>query len=151
MGAMSEPVYIGMPPTDRTFDVGKWGEIRCGGPCRDDYARITVDGRPNGEGYVKLQQAGMKAFHDAEQACGFVIQLTGSFRLCATQESLYSQDPSRYAAPATSGHCRGLAIDVSTTYGWWKTRKIKRALADRRWYQTRPQDEPWHWSFGIQV
>jgi hypothetical protein len=147
---MSEPVYVGMPDVNRIFTVGHWGEIRCGGPCKDDYARIQVDTRHAG-GLVKLQKAALESFQNAEQELGYEIELTGSWRSCSTAHLLYARDSARYAPPDKGAHMRGLAIDVTTAYSVVKKKEILAALAKRHWHQARPTDEPWHHSFGIQV
>jgi hypothetical protein len=43
-------------------------------------------------------------------------------------------------------HCQALAIDVSTSL--LNQDQIRRALLKRGWTQSRPDDEPWHYSFG---
>ncbi len=148
------PAYVGMPPSDSRFviDRGKpggpvWGEIRCGGPCKDNYARIVIE-RPGGQ-YVKLQRAALASYLAARSHLGHGILLTGSWRSCALQTSLHDKDPARYADPRTSAHCRGLAVDVSTDQA--HLADIHAALVARQWYQARPADEPWHYSFGIEV
>lgn len=152
-----EPLFIGMPNVERKFRVKQpdgalWGEIICGGPCKDDYARIFIYHQVPGERYVKLQGAAIRSFQAAEEALGFKILLTGSgWRSCALQTSLYRSDTSRYANPKSTGHTRGLAIDVSTAQSATKQAAIKKALLARHWHQSRPVDEPWHYSFGIQV
>ena len=146
------PAYVGMPPTDRIISIKPYGKIRCGGVCRDDYARIkTITDPPRSGRIVTLQQAALLAFRDAEAAVGFTIEVTGTMRSCAYQAHLYASDPHRFAAPNTTAHCRGLAIDVSQSMSKTKLKAIGRALKARRWYQARPVDEPWHYSFGIQV
>lgn len=144
---MSDP--HGMPSTDTILEVGRFGKIRIGGPCRDDYLRIVVDGRHAG-GLVKLQAAAMDSFHDAEKALGFEIILTGSWRACADQAALYRKDSARYADPDKTGHTRGICVDVSTALGRWRLHKIEQALGARHWHRART-DEPWHWSFGCWV
>lgn len=151
---MTVPVYIGMPTTDRTFDVPKaakgiWGNIRCGGPCRDDYARIRVYHQTPAR-FIQLQRAALDSFKTAEEALGFKIWLTGSLRECSVQTRLYNSDHTRYAVPSSSAHCRGLAIDVSQNMTPKQLKQVHDVLTPRAWHQAR-SDEPWHYSFGIQV
>lgn len=143
------PKYRGMPPDDVIYDVHPYGKIRCGGPCNDHYARI-ISYHHAGQ-VVTLQRAAMDSFREAEAALGFPIVVTGSIRSCSLQSSLYRSDPGRFAAPNTTAHCRGLAIDVSQSQSATRRKAIRRALMGRRWYQARPADEPWHYSFGIEV
>jgi hypothetical protein len=149
---MGTPVYVGMPPVDKVYTVGEWGRIRCGGRCKDDYARIRLyDQPPQGGSPIKLQAAALASFKAAEKAVGFTIVLTGSWRACSYQRELYAADESRYAPPDKTAHCRGLAVDVSTALSAPKQKKLCAALLARGWHQARPTDEPWHYSFGIQV
>jgi hypothetical protein len=147
------PLYIGMPPTAREFRVPKpaegfWGMIICGGSCYDDYDRIEIY-HQTPDRIVKLQRAALRSFKAAEEALGFPILLTGSWRPCSLQAELYRSDPNRFAHPDSTAHCRGLAIDVSTAQSQAKQDKIRKALLFRHWHQSRPDDEPWHYSKGI--
>jgi hypothetical protein len=148
----SEPVYEGMPAVEREFKVGDWpGRIICGGKCKDDYKRIITRAYgANNHLHVTLQKAAMYSFLDASKAVGPIV-LTGSIRSCAQQTELYRSDSSRYANPNTTAHTRGLAIDVSTAITKKRDDEIRKALFRRGWHQVRPDDEPWHYSFGIKV
>ena len=153
---MAAPLYVGMPPTEREFVVPRpvdpkpWGKIICGGACRDDYSRIEIY-HQDAQHYVKLQRAALRSLQAAEDAIGDKIWLTGSWRSCSLQSELYASDSHRYAAPSTTAHCRGLAIDVSQNQTKGKLDKIHKALTYRHWHQARPTDEPWHYSLGVQV
>lgn len=74
--------------------------------------------------------------------------LPGTNRTCATQALLYASDPHRYARPDVTGHTRGLAIDVDQGQA---IAMIHRALIGAGWKQVRPDDEPWHYSYGVTV
>ena len=154
---MSEPLYYGMPPVEKRFRVpkpngGTWGEIICGGPCKDDYARIQIYNQIPGQRYIKLQAAAVRSLQAAEAASGYKILITGSgWRSCELQAQLYKSDPNRFAHPDKTAHTRGLAIDVDMTQSLTRRKAIHRALLHRHWHQSRPDDEPWHYSFGIQV
>lgn len=150
---MGQPVYDGMPPSDRSYNVkkdmgGTWGTIRCGGACKDNYQNIAIYHQNSAE-FVKLQKAAIASLKSAEDAVNKKIFTTGSWRACSLQAQLYRSDPNRFAAPNTTAHCRGLAIDVSQNQNYLA--RIKKALLLREWYQSRPDDEPWHFSFGIKV
>jgi LAS superfamily LD-carboxypeptidase LdcB len=155
---MSDPVFIGMPPIDTKFLVFRtgtqdpkdvWGEIRCGGPCKDDYGRIKVHVQ-DAQHFLKLQQAAIESIQAAEAKLHFSIICTGSWRSCSTAHALFAQDPQRYAPPDKGAHMRGLAIDVNQLLPKLKLAAIDKALLARGWHQAR-SDEPWHYSFGIQV
>jgi hypothetical protein len=157
-----KPVYEGMPSLDRRFEVpkaggGTWGTIRCGGPCKDDYARIDIYHQVPGTRFVKLQKAALDSFRSAEVAVGGgggkigLIFLTGSWRSCSLQAELYRSDTHRFAPPESTAHCRGLAIDVSQNQDPKKLAAIDEELLQRAWHKARPDDEPWHYSFGIEV
>jgi hypothetical protein len=146
--------FVGMPDRDRRFLVRsgerEWGEIRCGGACKDDYRRINVYPQDR-QHFVKLQAAAIESWKAAEKALGFTIVTTGSWRACATQAALFAQDSHRFAHPKDTAHTRGLAVDVSMNLGAAKLAKVHKALLNRSWHQARPDDEPWHYSFGLQV
>jgi hypothetical protein len=134
----------------------QWGEIRCGGVCKDDYARIKLWG--NGQVQYKLQNAALVSLLDANEDIArrlhrkeFTTQLTGSWRSCDTAHDLFARDPSRYAPPDKGAHMRGLAIDVTTAYATEIQHVIRTVLGNHSWHQARPDDESWHFSFGIQV
>lgn len=146
---MSEPVYVGMPPTDRTFQVEPWGEIRCGGDCRA-YER-TVPFQNAGGQVLYLQRAARDSYLAAERKIGRAITVTGSLRTCEKQAELYAGDSNRFAHPDVTGHTRGLCIDVSTALSGLTQVRVRRALKARGWHQSRPDDEPWHFSLGISV
>lgn len=153
---MSAPLYIGMPSVQREFTVPKpvdgiWGRILCGGACEDDYGRIELY-KQTPQRFIKLQRAALKSFQAAEDALGFKILITGSgWRSCSLQRELWWSDKGRFAHPDTTGHTRGLCIDVDQNQSPTRRRAIDKALAYRHWHQSRPIDEPWHYSFGIQV
>jgi len=141
-----------------------YGVIHYGGVCKDDYANIVLyDQPPKGGSPVKLQAPAMRAFKAAQKRYakatgwsderikregGRVIALTGSWRSCAYQAQLYASDHNRYANPNVTAHCRGLAIDVSTSAP--NQTKIRAALKAEGWKQVR-SDEPWHYSYFIEV
>lgn len=142
------PLHVGQPPRDVTYETA-WGNVRAGGPCRDDYVNLAVYVQQKTGRYVKLQAPALRSFREAEEAIGSKILCTGTIRSCSTQEALYRQDPQRYAPPDKGAHTRGLAIDVSMGQTKAKRAAIHAALTDRGWFQSRPDDEPWHYSFGI--
>jgi hypothetical protein len=146
--------YEGMPSQDTEFKVvsgeREWGVIRCGGPCRDDYRRIDVHVQ-DAQHFLKLQRPAIDSIEAAEKALGFSVLCTGSWRSCETATLLYRRDPNRYAPPSKGAHMRGLAIDVNQNLSDVKLAKIDKALKNRGWHQARPDDEPWHYSFGLQV
>lgn len=140
----------------------EYGLIHYGGPCRDDYDNMRAyDQPPAGGAPVKLQEAALRAFREAERDFaprywsrkrrrqGRPIVLTGSWRSCTYQRELYARDSNRYAHPDTTGHCRGIAIDVSTAQPGQA--RVRKALYKQGWRRVRPDDEPWHWSYGFTV
>jgi hypothetical protein len=80
------------------------------------------------------------------------IYLTGSIRSCDAAERFYAMNgrdgnpPNRYAPPWVSLHPHGLAIDVNTG---WLSRLIRNILLNHGWKQSRPDSEPWHFSFWL--
>jgi hypothetical protein len=135
-----------------------YGVIHYGGPCKDDYDNIQLyDQGQRGWAVLKMQAPALRSLKDVEVAWAKrttpwkkrrYIRVTGSHRTCAFQAECYARDPNRYAPPNVGLHTRGLAIDV-----YWRNPfqavLLKRLLRHHGWNQTRPVDEPWHWSFGI--
>lgn len=147
--AAGPPLYDGMPPTDRVYETA-FGAIRAGGACRDDYDRIIPWQNRAGQ-ILRIQKPAARSLEDAERRLGFAVRVTGAHRTCEQQEAYYASDPNRYAPPDKTAHPRGLAIDVDTRLGVLRRARLKRALRARGWHQARPDDEPWHWSYGIEV
>lgn len=130
------------------------------GPCKDDYHLIEEADTDRNHGLVKLQAGAMNSFHAAERRVYqrlhplkahrfpnrvFTIHVTGSWRSCELQHQLYDSDNNRYADPDVTLHTRGLAIDVSTLLDHQPT--IRAVLLGHGWNQSRPDDEPWHYSY----
>lgn len=124
--------------------------------CKDDWANIRLyDQPPAGGSPIKLQASALRAFKNAEERYGKAtkrpsgwraIGLTGSWRSCAYQLSLWTKDPKRYAK--NSGHPQGLCIDVSTLVANQAT--IRKCLLAEGWKQSRP-DESWHYSYWVSI
>lgn len=145
----------------------RYGTIHYGGVCVDDYPNIIQYDQPQTGGIpIKLQAPAMRAFQEAEEQVQRrrirklhapradkkfrPIVCTGTWRSCELQAELYARDPHRYAAPNSTGHTRGIAIDVSTAMGLVFKRKVHKALIKIGWEQARP-DEPWHYTWGVKV
>ena len=137
----------------------RYGVIHYGGPCRDDYPNMVTYDQGGGNTVVTLQRPAMKALWAAEERYGIKTKrpsgtrnikvLPGTNRTCATQARLYASDPNRYAKPDVTGHTRGIAIDVDQSQP--NLRIIHNALIAEGWQQVRPDDEPWHYSYGVRV
>lgn len=111
---------------------------------------------------VKLQRAALRAFRQAETTLGrrlhpnkawkllkaVAIPVTGSWRSFDLQMSLWLSDKNRYASPYDSGHVQGIAIDVNTLSPHFML--ILQILDALGWKQARA-DEPWHWTWGVEV
>jgi hypothetical protein len=107
------------------------------GQCNDKVPLVERGG-------VKLQPPAMGAFLQAQARAGQRISLTGSWRSCAIQTAGYRLNPGRFADPASSMHPQGLAIDVRNPV----PANVRAALLASGWFQSRPDDEPWHFSYG---
>lgn len=144
----------------------KYGVVHYGGVCQDHYLNFETYNQAGPHTVFTLQRPAMKAFKAAEETLakrkgwsperikreghGFPIEvLPGTNRSCATQRALYARDPGRYANPNTTGHTRGLAIDVSQNQS--DLGVINHALYAEGWRRSRPYDEPWHYSYGVTV
>lgn len=154
-----------------------YGSIYYGGACKDSYRNmVTYDATPRGSGLVlTLQRPAMEAFLAAQvryaRRSGWskqrierskikvggkvylegrpILVLPGTNRSCSTQKALYASDPNRYANPNITGHTRGLAIDRSNAQSNLKV--IDQSLGLEGWNKVRPDDEPWHLSFGVTI
>jgi hypothetical protein len=80
---------------------------------------------------------------------GRPILLTGSWRSCELQTHLHAEDPKRFADPDVSLHPEGLAVDVDT--GQKGFGLAVEAMANIGWARVRPDDEPWHHSWGYKA
>lgn len=130
---------------------------RLEGGCKDDWDNITRSEyyetprvlRPKRRRPVAitLQRPALKALKAAEAEIKKEIVVTGSIRTCEQQAALYQSDPNRYAPPSVGLHCQGLAIDVNTGEKYL-TDTVRAALKRHGWTQARPDDEPWHFSYG---
>ena len=153
------------------------GIIHYGGPCKDDYPNMErLDQDPDGANIILvLQRPAMKAFLAAQvryaRKSGWskerierntvrigtkrypvgrtIVILPGTNRTCATQTALFRKDPNRYAAPQITGHTRGLAIDRSNAQP--NLAIVDQCLRLEGWTRTRPDDEPWHHSYGVTI
>lgn len=134
------------------------GIIYYGGPCKDRYPNFETYDQGDGHTIFTLQRPAMKAFKAAEEryrnktnAQKDLRVLAGTNRTCAQQTALYRSDSNRYAPPQYTGHTRGLAIDIDQSQGAQNLRYIYTALANEGWKRSRPDDEPWHWSYWITI
>jgi len=144
-----------------------YGVIHYGGECRDDYPNFVTYDQGGGHTILTLQRPAMRAFWAAEirlaTRLGWsdtrieendghgraIYVLSGTNRTCATQYRLWKSDPDRYASPNSTGHTRGLCLDVSQVQP--NLDLIRRALMNEGWKQVRPGDEPWHFSYWITI
>ncbi len=154
---VTEPDFKPRPPLARTMPYyatssdTPWGTIYYGGACRDSYGNIHIY-RQDAQHYLKMQQPAINSIKQAENHINGKIYCTGSgWRSCTVQAQLWRADPGRYANPSTTAHTRGLAIDINMYQSSEKRAAIKRALLNLGWHQAREYDEPWHYSFGIEV
>lgn len=135
-----------------------YGRIHFGGSCKDDYDNIELyDQKERGWAVLKLQRPAILSLQDCERRLAKLttpwkrrrsIRVTGSYRTCEFQRACWLSDPQRFAHPDAGVHTRGLAIDVYWR-GFFTKLIIKRILRNHGWHQSRPVDEPWHWSFGV--
>jgi len=72
--------------------------------------------------------------------------VTDSYRSPEQQAAAYAAKPGVAAAPGTSYHQQGLAVD----WGWASQQpELVRLLQAAGWNRFDPESEPWHWSFGV--
>jgi len=127
------------------------------GGCKDDWKNIATSRyyrKPSGlirrrlrVVPITLQKPALDALRKAEERAGCEITVTGSIRSCALQAELYARDAKRYAPPSVGLHTQGLAIDQNMNNQTARP-ETKAALLHVGFTQSRPEDEPWHFSFG---
>lgn len=133
----------------------RYGTVLKADGCRDDYPNIktvTIGSGRRAETYT-LQAPAIRSLRVVAARLGGpwrprAVKVTGTIRSCEYQAQLYAQDSSRYAHPASTLHTHGLAIDVDTNF-LRAHPEVKRMLLNHGWNQSRPVDEPWHFSFRL--
>jgi hypothetical protein len=146
--------------------VTEYGKVyRLVGGCKDNWDNIitaTIGGQYSiGSETYTLQKPAVDSLRWVASEIGQwgpfrfrkrVVLVTGTIRTCERQAALYASDPSRYAPPSVGLHTQGLAIDVDMNWYTALSDKLKgrfrTAMRAAGWTQSRPTDEPWHWSFG---
>jgi hypothetical protein len=138
----------------------KFGPAYRSSVCKDDHPNIRTM-KVNGQ-VLHMQLSAIRAYREAcrvfakksgwskariKRTGGRSILLTGSWRSCELQKQLHDSDPRRFADPNGSLHPQGLAIDVSTKQADFDVAHA--ALAAVGWKRARPDDEPWHHSWGF--
>lgn len=124
------------------------------GPCRPPSQLVPI-----GQGSHKLTPAAAQAFQLWQAAYGAPIKLTDSYRTCAAQAEGYKADPTRFAAPGSSLHPKGLAVDVNLAAigaqpGTATFDRLYSTARQLGWYNPRGPGrgdgkEPWHFSYGV--
>ena len=138
----------------------RYGTVFHSSVCKDDFQNVvtkTVKRRGPG-GYsvtYRLQAPAIASLRAVAKDIGgpfrqLPVKVTGTSRTCAYQASLYAKDPSRYASPNSTLHTQGLAIDVDTNF-LHDHPEAKASLLAHGWNQSRPVDEPWHFSFRLKA
>lgn len=132
----------------------KYGWVNHSDICKDDWGNIVISPKwkkPNGTVVdrnepLKLQRSAVRSIRAVEKKIGEQVVVTGTWRSCSEQYTLWRSDSTRYASPNVTLHTQGLAIDVNMDY---LNDKMRVALLNHGWYQARPTDEPWHFSFRL--
>ena len=137
----------------------RYGDIRHSDLCKDDWRNIisVVSKRRDGSTipytHLKMQEPAIKSIRAVEKELSrpwkkFYVRATGTHRTCEFQAQKYREDPRRYAPPNAGLHTHGLAIDVHTGF---LSEKLRKAMLKHGWHQSRPVDEPWHFSFRLKA
>ena len=134
----------------------RYGDVFRSSVCKDDFSNMitkTVKRRGKGGYSVRytLQKPAVTSLRAVARELGgpfrqMPVKVTGTSRTCEYQAALYAKDPHRYASPNGTLHTQGLAIDVDMNF-LAKFPQTKRLLLEHGWHQSRPDDEPWHFSF----
>ena len=131
----------------------RYGPVYHREKCKSDWRNIvTVDHKKPWTRYT-LQRPAVKSLHAVARDLGSFwkpqwVRVTGTHRTCSFQLSKWREDPSRFASPNGTLHTHGLAIDVHTGF---LNEKIRKSLLRHGWHQSRPDDEPWHFSFRLKA
>lgn len=136
----------------------RYGTIFHADRCKDDFGNI-ITARIKGRTFTgnkvtatyTLQRPAIRSLRAVARDLGSALRprpviVTGTIRACETQAALYKSDPNRYAHPNSTLHTQGLAIDVHTGH---LNNKVRESLLRHGWHQSRPVDEPWHFSFRL--
>jgi hypothetical protein len=65
---------------------------------------------------IRLSPAALEPWKKWRQLWGGPIPCTTGWRDTATQQAKFNEDPHRFASPAKSYHCKGLAVDVDNIW-----------------------------------
>lgn len=125
--------------------------------CKSDWKNIVTVQRRRPSGLVvpytklTLQEPAVRSIRQVEKDLSkpwkpFYVRATGTIRTCDQQRALYASDPDRFAHPDKTLHTHGLAIDVHTAY---LSEALRRTMLRYGWHQSRPVDEPWHFSYRL--
>lgn len=136
----------------------RYGPVFHSSVCKDDFENVVTKSltRIGKGGYTAtytLQRPAFRSLKAVARDLGgpfriLPVRVTGTSRTCAYQASLYAKDPNRYAHPNSTLHTQGLAIDVDMN--WLNAHpKAKASLLAHGWHQSRPDDEPWHFSYRL--
>ena len=104
---------------------------------------VLVNIKPSGQ----LDKDAAASFRRVQERGGKDFGNVGNYRTYAYQAAKYAENPRRYGSPDKSAHVVGLAIDIVDV-------DIQAALPHllfEGWQQTRPGDEPWHFSYLIRA
>lgn len=91
-----------------------------------------------------------------EREFGIPMCVTDSYRSYASQAQLYAVKPGLAAAPGSSNHGWGVALDLcggvesfsSTQYGWLSQNGARYGWVNPDWARvTGSRPEPWHWEY----
>lgn len=110
-----------------------------------EMAPTPVPIQPHGQ----LDKAAAASKARIDRKLGYVVppaSANDAYRPYATQAAGYARDPERYANPNKGLHVVGLAFDIHSDFN---TPEVYNAFRQEGWHQTRPGDEPWHWSYGV--
>jgi hypothetical protein len=98
-----------------------------------------------GQGGHQLRADAAAAFARVEKRVGRTVFVTDSFRTYAQQADLYKRKPNLAAKPGTSGHEKGICVDIVEM----QSNDIKNAFTAEDWHQFNRAKEPWHWSYHV--
>lgn len=138
----------------------RFGVVFHSDSCKDDWKNIRTTVRKRGlPGNRKevpfttltLQGPAIDSIRAVEKELSrpwkaFYVRATGTIRTCEQQMALWLSDKERFAHPNSTLHTQGLAIDIHTSF---LDERLRKSMLAHGWHQSRPDDEPWHFSFRL--
>lgn len=97
---------------------------------------------------MKLDQEALTSLLRVFMAYGRPITMSGTFRSREAQARGHAENPDRFAAPGTSAHEVGLAVDIDMNKHNVEDPKLVEAFLANGWFRV-GRSGHMHWSYGV--